>query len=154
MREWGYGRDLAVDASFFFLAKNARNMFNQLTARFSCSSCMSCQTRTEKEEEEEEEDDICRGCESMEYHFPNYTDFDPIIDSPEVLPTWQHSILFGVPQEDSESDGDYHLQKRIPGKATLSPKLVNACGTKVSSGVKYLYPAFPASARNPWDGIK
>ncbi|KAL7815591.1 glycoside hydrolase family 18 protein [Trichoderma gracile] len=154
MPGWEYGQGVAVQASSYFLNNEVRNLFNQQTPKFNCHSCMSCGRASggDTEGEEEEEEEVCCGCDSLEYLFPDYTDFNPLLDSAEDSPSWKSSLVFGFGEHDNERGEG--LQKRIPGIATMSPKSVKICGIDSSPSSDYFYPAFPASARNPWDGIQ
>lgn len=54
---------------------------------------------------------------------------------------------------EDEDEQDHVLEKRVNGTATLSPKTVRVCGDKIRPRTAFYYPAFPADAPFPWDGI-
>ncbi len=57
------------------------------------------------------------------------------------------------PSEDDNGDG-HLLDKRAAGTATKSTKQVSVCGAALSINGNSRYPAFPAAASWPWDGIE
>lgn len=56
--------------------------------------------------------------------------------------------------DEDENDNGHFLAKRPSGTATKSYKEVTVCGDSLKIGGNGKYPAFPAAASWPWDGIE
>jgi chitinase len=70
------------------------------------------------------------------------------------------NLAVGLNADGSDPDADPELFSRDDWVATMSSKVVTACGTGSSNQYwltarsGYGYPAFPANPKNDWDGIE
>lgn len=136
--------------------------------QFQCTNCVQCG-------DDKENGFPCCGCVNLDLMF-GYSDMPDCdhctpdddsdgswpgdlsaMNSMSLLDDDEEALDRAVDLEDDEFDP--HLDKRVPGIATISQKTVTVCpsGTarsRFSVAGRYSYPAFPAPANNPWDGIE
>jgi chitinase len=132
-----------------------------------CTDCVGCIDDPENQEP-------CCGCACMDCIY-GYSDLDDC-DSCDPIPygtwPWDGYLDISITKREisEENSGDIssdvhrevshlhrgisHLHRRISGKATRSPKKVTVCDDRWYADEGGLYPAFPALAANPWDGIE
>jgi hypothetical protein len=115
----------------------------------------------------------CCGCTSMDIAFPYFRDIGACesCDRQDGLWPWSTFFVPGPARSLAGDDPDWHFkqgtpteedddaalavaQPRASGTATISQKKVSACGQRRWATERYQYPAFPANAQWPWDGIQ
>lgn len=155
------------------LQNNVEDLVNAAADAFACRKCFSCLKGDQSLE------GVCCGCTSMDYVY-GLTDL-PTCDSCDDVNYdgggWPGSDstasstkrgieeyedldndLWWLQDEDDsqvyDEDETHPLGKRVAGIATKSYKNVNVCGDTVRIAGNGKYPAFPASASWPWDGIE
>ena len=135
------------------------NRFGELDPKFKCQNCLNC------EGEDQDKPLPCCGCKSMDYYW-GYKDIPYCESCNPDDGTWPGGVSSPLktrgeapaPNGTLPEEADYErtrLTKRSYGKATLLHKPAKVCGSRFSSyGRDYRYPAFPAAANYPWEGIQ
>lgn len=115
-----------------------------------CTTCTTGPPSTEK----------CCGCTSMMYiyRFSDMPRCDTCEPDDHKWPGFS-SDEAGLDRRLAEAmslddDDDDHLNKRVPGVITKSPKVVTACEEPYYADGPYLYPAFPSDPTHPWEGVE
>lgn len=164
MPGWDYGSGVAVNPNTYL--GMGGNQFQANEPKFKCQNCLSC------EGVDQDAPARCCGCESMDY-FWVYSDIPNCDSCNPDDGTWPGVTIIGKrgeevvgndtlvgdlawdsdAEDEEEEYGAGELSKRVYGTATISPKKVTVCGTKYWGTGNYQYPAFPAPANYPWEGI-
>ncbi|KAK6215153.1 chitinase [Colletotrichum tabaci] len=163
MPGWGYNPDANVDPTKFVGSDYGNDFGSKSTLQ--CSNCLSCGAAGS------DNPGKCCGCANLNILFPNDEDM-PGCDwctKPDGkwpgsrIPT-RRDILHNATdiidnEKEGEEDGDNEeglnfFEKRRPGFATPSTKPVSICGEKHWGVREARYPAFPADATYPWEGIE
>lgn len=152
------------------LQENLGDLFNAALDAFACKKCFSCLNG------DENESGPCCGCTCMDYTYgltdmPGCDECDDVNNDGGGWPGTESTLKMRGPgsgEDDEETlwwldddedatpsdDSGHFLAKRPSGTATKSYKDVTVCGDVVHIGGNGKYPAFPASASWPWDGIE
>lgn len=155
-----------VDAD---MAGAVGGLFNLAQDAFACGKCFTCL------KDPGNEDDPCCGCFQLDYIYgisdiPDCPDCDePNTDGGgwpgsgltlgQKRDLAENDDAFWLP-EGASNDTGHSLVERIAGTATLSTKPVSVClprrspqSARSKANGLGRYPAFPADASYPWDGI-
>ncbi|PNY26741.1 Uncharacterized protein TCAP_03313 [Tolypocladium capitatum] len=163
MPGWSYSPGLDLDPFAYIGATGDGRNLDYTRPKIPCPTCITCGT------EDPEDAGRCCGCSCMDWKY-GYRDIGKCEGCNPDDEQWPGSVhlrkrqtplhngqvLRGKEDTNSDAEDKYHeLQERVAGIATQLNKHIQVCGKqKLSLGGKYRYPAFPAPAANPWDGIE
>ncbi|KAF4336894.1 bacteriodes thetaiotaomicron symbiotic chitinase, partial [Fusarium beomiforme] len=134
---WGYSPDSNIHPNTFLDADAAKDLQNSRQA-ISCSNCLTCGKKLNVT-------DICCGCVNMDlkYGLSDIPPCESCMPAVDVGGPWPGDL------------SSFHLEKRVNGKATKSPKPITIGGGRaILWNRPYLYPAFPADATWDWENIE
>ena len=165
MPGFGYVAGVPVTPGLIFKGADfsrGPNILDKYSEKINCRNCLSC----ESVGEDREIGPPCCGCVSMDLVW-EYND-KPACDTcnPDDG-TWPGTIILASRSDERGDDvhanstssnkhgQEYHLlNARVSGTATLSPKALNVCGSRLNTRGNNRYPSFPANVNWPWDGIE